>query len=277
LATTLMAGPCTAYSGVAVVSLRDRLRPVATSIVIRLRALKQVIALDCSRGAGSTLRTFDLLVSVHGAGLPQLSLRELEERLALNGAAWPAYVAVHPKLTGCGSGTTADMTALASLVAMRRPHQVLEFGTCQGASTWHLWANAAPDARITTLDLPPGTQVHGSTDVDLQGLTSRPWMPRDPRVRLIEQDSRTWVPDVNDVDFCFIDAGHSYECVKNDTEKAFTVMHAGGIIVWHDASWAREGYAVNRYLRELRASGRDIALLQTGPFDLCMLACLIVQ
>jgi len=53
-------------------------------------------------------------------------------------------------------------------------------------------------------------------------------------------------------------------------------MATGGIVVWHDASWSRDGYSVNRYLRELCASGRDIVLLETGPLDLCMMACLMV-
>ena len=41
---------------------------------------------------------------------------------------------------------------------------------------------------------------------------------------LVEVDSRTWEPDTPGVDFCFIDAGHTYECVKNDTEKALKVI-----------------------------------------------------
>ena len=276
LVSTLTAGHWTLCSGAVATSLGDALRPKAASLAARLRALEQVIALSCSRGAGPTLRVIDYLASVHESGLRKLALHDFQDLLAKHGAAWPSHVALHPHLTGFGSGTTADMAALASLVAMRRPHQVLEFGTCDGASTWHLWANAAPDARITTLDLPPGARVNGSTDVELQGPRARPLLPAADRVRLIEQDSRSWVPDVSDVDFCFIDAGHSYECVKNDTEKALTVMATGGIVVWHDASWSRDGYSVNRYLRELCASGRDIVLLETGPLDLCMMACLMV-
>jgi predicted O-methyltransferase YrrM len=168
------------------------------------------------------------------------------------------------------------MTILASLVALTQPHRLLEFGTCDGASTWHLWANAPSDAQITTLDLPAGTKVAGSSDYNCQGITQRPLLPNSPRVRLIEIDSRDWKPDLQAVDFCFIDAGHSYECVKNDSQKALSVMRPGGLVLWHDAVWRKDDYAVNDYLKELRATKRDVVLLGAGPYDYCALAALKV-
>jgi predicted O-methyltransferase YrrM len=35
-------------------------------------------------------------------------------------------------------------------------------------------------------------------------------------------------------DFIFIDGNHTFEYVKNDTEKAFQLLEKDGIIVWHD-------------------------------------------
>ncbi|MGA2498957.1 MAG: class I SAM-dependent methyltransferase [Tepidisphaeraceae bacterium] len=169
------------------------------------------------------------------------------------------------------------MAALSAIVASRQPSCLLEFGAHRGFSTWHLFANAGPEAKILTIDLPPGISVGGSTDVGLQGPNERPFLPRDARVQLIEIDSRRWVPSTPaPVDLCFIDAGHSYECVKNDTEKALQVMTPGGIVVWHDAAWRRDGYGVNRYLRELAASGRPVRHLVIGPFDYSGLAAMIV-
>jgi predicted O-methyltransferase YrrM len=228
------------------------------------------------RRSEPVLHLFNLLTSVHDAGLPRIRLVEFQKRLSTNGRALPAHVKVHLQLTGCGSGSTAEMVTLAALVAITQPRNILEFGTCDGASTWHLWANAPGDARITTLDLPSGTKVEGSSDEALQGMTERPFLPRDARTRLIEIDSRDWCPDVSAVEFCFIDAGHSYECVKNDTEKALSVMSQGGLLVWHDASWRRNGYRVNNYLKEIRRAGRDVLLLQTNVCDYCALAVLMV-
>ena len=35
-------------------------------------------------------------------------------------------------------------------------------------------------------------------------------------------------------DLIFIDGGHTYSIIKNDTEKAFEMIKQGGIVLWHD-------------------------------------------
>jgi predicted O-methyltransferase YrrM len=135
---------------------------------------------------------------------------------------------------------------------------VLEFGTHDGFSGWHIWANS--EAEILTIDLPR---------------PARPFLPVDPRIRSLEVDSRRWEPAPSDqFDLCFIDAGHDYECVRNDSEKALRCLRPGGTVLWHDATWRRYGFAVNRYLHELRHSGKDVRLLKAGFYDYCGLAIL---
>jgi predicted O-methyltransferase YrrM len=168
------------------------------------------------------------------------------------------------------------MAALSALVAAKRSKNILEFGTCDGCSTWHLWANSSPDTIITTIDLPCGVKVIGSTDAGLQGVGRRRFLPDDPRVRLVETDSRLWAPDIpGGVDFCFIDAGHSYECVKNDTEKAFSVLKNDGVVLWHDATWKDDGYRVNKYLLGLIDLRYDVKLIKVSDYDYCGLAVLL--
>jgi len=36
------------------------------------------------------------------------------------------------------------------------------------------------------------------------------------------------------MDFIFIDGGHTYSVVKNDSEKSFEMLKPNGIILWHD-------------------------------------------
>jgi len=150
------------------------------------------------------------------------------------------------------------VVALSAVTAALKPKSILEFGTHDGFSGWHLWANS--EAEILTIDLPR---------------QARPFLPRGPRIRVLELDTRRWEPAPGEqFDLCFIDAGHDYECAKNDSEKALRCLRPGGTILWHDATWRRYGFAVNRYLRELRLAGKDVRLLTTGFYDYCALAIL---
>jgi hypothetical protein len=118
--------------------------------------------------------------------------------------------------------------------------------------------------------------VTGSTDSGLQGVGRRPFLPDDRRVRLVETDSRLWAPDIpGGVDFCFIDAGHSYECAKNDTEKALSVLKDDGVLLWHDATWKSDGYRVNEYLLGLIDLQYDVKLIKVSDYDFCSLAVLL--
>lgn len=227
-------------------------------------------------GDGSAARHLcELLVSVELSGLSRVTLAEVLDRLEKQaGAARPDRVVVHPLLRGGGSGAAAEIAALAAITAAKRPRRLLEFGTYDGGATWHMWANSDESAQITTLDLPPNTKVEGSSDVGFQGIMHRAFLPQDSRVRLIETDSRVWHPDVSGIDLCFIDAGHSYECVKSDTEKALPLMSPGGVIIWHDSTWRRDNYGVNRYLHEKRREGLGIRQLVISDFDFCCMAIL---
>lgn len=243
--------------------------------VIRTNPLKPRIYSD--RTAQATLHLYKLLASVHYAGLPPVSLRSLLTTIRGGESPTSYSLQLHPLLTGIGSGSVGEMAALAAITAAKQPLAILEFGTHEGCSTWHLFSNAPTSAQVTTLDLPPHCIVAGSTDKLLQGVTQRPYLPNSDRITVLEADSRTWVPSTSrSIDLCFIDGGHSYECVKNDTEKALTLMSDGGVILWHDAAWTTDGYEVNRYLRQLRAEGRDVRLVRVGPYDYCALAVLIV-
>jgi predicted O-methyltransferase YrrM len=243
----------------------------------RLQSLLSVLRLWFVPDAGATLHLCALLESVHSCGIPTVELERVLASLQQSDVEQEAKVRMHPLLRGGGSGSVSEMAVLSVLTATKRPETILEFGTYDGCSTWHLWANSPESTRIITLDLPAKTKVEGSTDYGLQGVMSRTFLPASPRVQLIEMDSRLWDPaTIGQVDFCFIDAGHSYECVKNDTEKALAVMREGGVIVWHDASWRRDGYGVNRYLRELREEGRDVQLITIGEFDYCSIAVLVL-
>lgn len=243
----------------------------------RLRIPQSVVGLYADESAKDVRHLFHLLTAVHQSQLPSISLGEIASRLRSQGTTYSDKVAMHPVLLGIGSGSAAEMATLASLTFLKNPKTILEFGTCDGCSTWHLWANSNECCKIVTIDLPVNTTAEGSTDPLLQGIASRPFLPKDNRIEVIETDSREWKAELDTpVDLCFIDAGHSLACVKNDTEKALGLMAPSGIIVWHDAAWTQDGYAVNAYLRELREQGHDIQIIHAGPYDYCALAILLL-
>lgn len=107
---------------------------------------------------------------------------------------------------------------------------IFEFGTYFGRTTYYL-TFASKDAFVTTLDLPPdmGPKTPHTASYFLGS-------DRESRIRQILCDSREFdpVPFHKKMDFIFIDGDHSYDGVKNDTEKAFEMLAPGGTILWHD-------------------------------------------
>jgi len=78
-----------------------------------------------------------------------------------------------------------------------------------------------------------------SCQTDALGFIGRYYLERNlgRRVCQIYADSREW--DVSNYpdgffDSCLIDGGHQSDIVANDTRKAFALVRAGGLVIWHD-------------------------------------------
>ena len=75
------------------------------------------------------------------------------------------------------------------------------------------------------------------------------------KIEVIFQDSKKLNIDrfVDSLDLIFIDGGHSYSCVKNDTEKSMRMIRKNGLIFWHDYSIGKRSHKdVYKYLNEIR-------------------------
>ena len=152
-----------------------------------------------------------------------------------------------------------DMLYVCAMARHRQARYIFEFGTYLGRTTYHL--ALGPDVKqVLTLDLDPGSirssdlklgqAVRAVHERDLQGHFFR----GQKQARLITQlhgDSRTfdYSPYAGRMEFVFVDGGHSYEFIANDTEKAFGLMKRGGMIVWHD--FAPKGRDVVAFAGEL--------------------------
>jgi predicted O-methyltransferase YrrM len=137
-----------------------------------------------------------------------------------------------------------EAVALSVLMRKANARRAFEFGTHRGVSTTQLAANLAEDGELFTLDLPSGdrrTQFDLDNPGDQEVAVSRQKADLIPeelrhRIRFLEGDSAKFDPGPyrGSMDFIFVDAAHTAEYVRNDSEKAWAMLRPGGIVAWHD-------------------------------------------
>jgi predicted O-methyltransferase YrrM len=146
-----------------------------------------------------------------------------------------------------GNVTTYETLAISSLIQHHKPTTLLELGTFDGNTTLQMALNAPENAVIHTLDLPsePMRTKEPISKADLiyvldEQKNRRKYVgsPVEHKIRQHFGDSTNF--DFSEftkkglVDFIFIDAGHTYECVKSDTQNALQILAPNGVIIWHD-------------------------------------------
>jgi predicted O-methyltransferase YrrM len=163
-----------------------------------------------------------------------------------------------------GLGFVVPYTLLATIVSALNPKKIFETGTFRGVGTLTMALNA-PEADIYTLDLP---ENYTPAAVETLSKGDKEWVrlsrtstgfafldhPAAKRIHQLRGNSLTFTPPafLNNTDLCFIDGGHSYECIKADTETALKILAPNGVIIWDDYAWFVDG--VSQYLTELRHS-----------------------
>lgn len=161
-----------------------------------------------------------------------------------------------------GNVSFFELMAIAVLITNCKPKNLIEIGTFDGNTTLQMALNTTEDAVIHTIDLPEGeatTYLPILEDdvkfVQDQRKETRKYLGSSVERRIIQHfgDSTTYdfkkFTKSGSIDFCFIDAGHSYECVKSDTENVLKILSPNGIILWHDFTPNCPG--VYKYLCEL--------------------------
>ena len=162
---------------------------------------------------------------------------------------------------GSWSTPTQDLIMLLKLALCARPKRLLEIGSFRGYTALYLAQNVEADARIVAVDR---FSDHG------EAYRETPEAGRIER-RIGETSSALFAKDTPaSYDLIFIDADHTYEGVRRDTELSLPLVSAGGYIAWHDyANWGYfNGYnGVPEYLKELSARlplahilGSDLAI-----------------
>ncbi|HEX6716894.1 MAG TPA: class I SAM-dependent methyltransferase [Pyrinomonadaceae bacterium] len=142
-----------------------------------------------------------------------------------------------------------ELLTLAGICRRIKPRRIFEIGTYTGSSTLVMAANTSDETEILTLDLKP-TEKIGSAFRDTAYSS---------KIRQLYGNSLTfdYQPYERSVDLVLVDANHSYESVKSDTENAFALLRSGGVIVWDDYRWLEihsECAGVTLFLNELQAT-----------------------
>jgi len=134
----------------------------------------------------------------------------------------------------------SEITQLVKILKERKPVSIIEIGTYTGGSLFLFSSAAAPDAKITSVDLPQGEFGGGYPEWLAPFYGS--FATEKQEVHLIRGDSHKdeilkkvkGVLGGRKVDFLFIDGDHTYKGVKRDFEACRKLVCRGGIIALHD-------------------------------------------
>ncbi len=161
----------------------------------------------------------------HRLKLPKLSLS----------AYFPTFkerpVTVHEVPTGPWSSPIGDVLLLAKIVACAQPKKLMEVGSFRGYTALTLARHMGDEAKLVTVDRYPD---HGEAyrDTEIASRIERRVTPIEPGA--FSQD------EPGSYDFIFLDAGHQYEEVRNDTGILLPLLAPTGLFLWHDyANWGR--------------------------------------
>ncbi|MBI3654610.1 MAG: class I SAM-dependent methyltransferase [Acidobacteria bacterium] len=168
------------------------------------------------------------------------------------------------RLSDNGGTRLEELLYLANVTKVLKPKTIFEIGTYNGRTTSIFIMNAPPDATVITLDLPAATEVRSDSandyiDTDIN-LVKRRKLARyvyelgmESRYRQILCDSMEFdpTPYSGTIELGFIDGAHSYEYVKNDTEKVAVMMAERGLVMWHDYGGKGRFKPLSDYLESL--------------------------
>jgi predicted O-methyltransferase YrrM len=165
-------------------------------------------------------------------------------------------------------GMTSDYEAWIMSCLAKSSKNIFEFGTCSGKTTALFAFNSSLESKIYTVTLDPKNfsnlsfnnnkdekvAVRNAVKETVYNQFIFTNMSIKNKINLIFEDSIKLNVDKfeNSMDLIFIDGGHNYSCVKNDSEKSFKMIKNKGYIFWHDYNIAKRSCRdVVKYLHEI--------------------------
>jgi predicted O-methyltransferase YrrM len=186
--------------------------------------------------------------------------RELEQLFPGISECRGVIQAAVPPLNGIGNVQPYELIVISTICKYLNPDLVFEFGTFNGLTTLHLAMNSPAGAKIMTIDLDPEDArrqlVNDDTYYIKDNCVGQMFQdtPEQAKIEQIFGDTTTFDQAAykGKADLIFIDAGHEYELVRSDTEKALDMLTPNGVILWHDYVFSH--YGVYTWLNELSHS-----------------------
>ena len=158
-----------------------------------------------------------------------------------------------------GSVTTLEASLICALLKLQIPKTIFEFGTFLGYTTSIFLMNSPSTTKIFSIDLPITNQdVSKLSEVDWnlvqsndayndQFLTQLAFQEgeyylrnfeKENNLKLIKSDSLLFEPgdyfSDHEIDFVFIDGGHTDSVVKSDTSVSLRMRSENALVLWHD-------------------------------------------
>jgi Methyltransferase domain len=227
--------------------------------------LAQVAAYPFVAGSKTRRQTFRLAEEGMKHHLPLVSLSKIisarladEDKISLQ--------AVPEHQHNCSIFELFTLAALARAVS---PMFCLEIGTYDGRSALAIASNCSSDARVLTMNLPPGYLTEHPdkrevVDVQLSAKvkSGERWVGREEsrRIEQVFADSLEFdFASIGRPQFIFIDGAHDQRSVESDSENALHIIdRRKGLIAWHDA----RDYGVRPVLKRLYERGYPVYIIE---------------
>ena len=177
-------------------------------------------------------------------------------------------------------GMTSDYEAWILSCLAKSSKNIFEFGTCSGKTTALLALNSSPESKVYSITLDPAALSNLSLGNNQDGKAALNNAEKESiynqfiftnmsiknKINLIFQDSTKLNVDKfeNLMDLIFIDGGHNYSCVKNDSEKSFRMIKNNGYIFWHDYVASKTSCKdVVKYIHEISKTKKILHIKNT--------------
>ena len=153
-----------------------------------------------------------------------------------------------------GNISLMEALIISYIVETTKPKKIFEIGTFDGFSTYHLAMNSHSSAEIYTINLPMNDEHTKENIIRLSWLeyfgdnsthtalkkskigAIYKRCPQGGKVQQLFGDTLTY--DFSEfkekIDLCFIDGGHSHECLVKDTSNAMDMLSERGVVIWQD-------------------------------------------